>query len=73
MAALKEGDRNGVKLPLMDNFVDILGLSGLLSEARLDFESMNFEDVYTKIHSAPNLGSLCRKIEEIVYRYFLDP
>ncbi len=48
-AAFPNGDKHGRKLPLMNNFVETLGLESLLARTKITFESDNFEDIYDKI------------------------
>ena len=50
LAALPNGDKNGRKLPLMNNFVEVLNLSAILHKANVDFEGKNFEDVYDQLY-----------------------
>lgn len=49
-AAFPNGDMNGRKLPLMNNFVEILGLESLLARTRITFDTDNFEDIYDEIY-----------------------
>lgn len=49
-AAFLHGDKNSVRLPLMNNFVDILGLNNLLSQPGIDFKTDNFEAIYNQLH-----------------------
>lgn len=57
-AAFPDGDRNGRKLPLMNNFVEILGIEDLIVRTGLSFSSTNFEDIYTQIHQNPDLSKI---------------
>lgn len=70
IAALPNGDKHGRRLPSMDNFVEILDLSGLLSKGYIDFEGKNFEDVYDDLYRNENYSSLRRELEQRVYDYF---
>lgn len=47
-AAFPKGDRNGRKLPLMNNFVETLGLEDLISRTGSSFSSTNFEDIHQR-------------------------
>ncbi|MEH6359085.1 MAG: hypothetical protein V7745_08865, partial [Pseudomonadales bacterium] len=42
-AAFKNGDRNGKKLPLMNNFIETLKIESLVNKTGLKFSSTNFE------------------------------
>ena len=69
-AAFPNGDRNGKKLPLMNNFVETLGIEKIIGRARIKTKSDNFEDIYSEIHKKPNLASLREELEREVYSYF---
>lgn len=69
-AAFESGDRNGKKLPLMNNLVETLGLKELLDSTGLSFASSNFEDIYSFIYSAPGLTEVRSELERRVHRYF---
>jgi len=69
-AAFPKGDRNGRKLPLMNNFVETLGIEDLISRTDLSFSSTNFEDIYSEIHKNPELNGIREELENIVYEYF---
>lgn len=70
VAAFPNGDRNGIRLPVMNDFVSILGLEELLGDAGVAFEGMNFEDIYSGIHADPALDSVRLEIEQRVSEYF---
>jgi hypothetical protein len=69
-AAFPNGDRNGRKLPLMNNFVETLGIEDLIKRTGLSFSSTNFEDIYNEVHQRPELNGIRKELEEIVYDYF---
>jgi len=69
-AAFPKGDKNGRKLPLMNNFVETLGIEDLISRTGLAFSSTNFEDIYSEIHKRPELGDIREELENTVYDYF---
>lgn len=71
-AAFPNGDKNGVKLPLMNNFVDILGLNELLSQMGLDFEADNFEKIYNQLHQNDAHREIREELENRIYAYFSD-
>jgi hypothetical protein len=69
-AAFPNGDRNGRKLPLMNNFIETLGLENLIARTGLNFSSNNFEDIYSSIHKEPELENIREELETEVYNYF---
>ncbi|MCT4627722.1 hypothetical protein [Halodesulfovibrio sp.] len=67
-AAFPEGDRNGIRLPVMANFVDTLGLKEDLVNAGINGPFNDFEALYSDIHiQQPDFA---RKLEEKIYNYF---
>lgn len=64
-AAFPKGDAAGKKLPVMNDFVDVLELNALLKDAHID-TAQNFESIYSSIKDAV----LRKAIEEGVNRYF---
>lgn len=69
-AAFPNGDKRGKKLPLMNNFVETLGIEELIERAKIKTTSNNFEDIYSEIHKNPELESLRKELEKEVYNYF---
>ncbi len=69
VAACPSGDRNGRLLPTMDNFVEVVGLRSYLEEHGVDWQSDNFEAIYSDLVEAGH-DKLARGIEQRVYRYF---
>jgi hypothetical protein len=69
-AALPCGDTNGNRLPLMNDFVEILGLQKNLEETGLPFIGKNFEDIYADIHRNDKLKNIRNEIESRIYEYF---
>ncbi|MGE4398167.1 MAG: hypothetical protein AB7D29_01490 [Campylobacterales bacterium] len=71
-AAFPDGDKNGRKLPLMNNFIETLGLEELIKSSGIKFESNNFEIIYDRLRKDSNLQSLCLTLEKQVYNYFAE-
>lgn len=70
LAALPEGDKNGNKLPLMNNLISIVGLEPLLKKAGISYKSRNFEEIYSEIHSIGN-AKILAEIEDLIHNYFI--
>lgn len=70
LAAFPHGDKNGKKLPLMNNFVETLGLETLINQAGKEFETTNFEEIYSQLCSDATTEELRQKIEQVIYDYF---
>jgi len=71
-ATFPNGDKFGRKLPLMNNLIQILELEDMLSKAKIEFSSSNFEDVYSQLHQDNSHDQIRLELEERVYNYFSD-
>ena len=72
LAAFPNGDANGRRLPVLKNFVDVVGLAGLLNSHRISPPYDDFEGIYSDIAARPDKVDLQKGIERIVYDYFSD-
>jgi hypothetical protein len=70
VASSPNGDKNGRRLPTMDNFVEILGLQGLLEKNGIANPYQKFETLYSTLHSNPSQLNLTHAIETAVHWYF---
>lgn len=70
LAAFQNGDKSGRRLPVMKDFVEILGLENFLVQNGIQPPFDDFEGIYSGIASDPNKTGICKKIEEVVYDYF---
>lgn len=70
LAALPTGDRNGRRLPLMSNFVEVVGLKSILLKAGIDSTDQNFEALYSRLALDPQYASCLQDIEQAVFDYF---
>ena len=69
-AAWPNGDANGAKLPLMNDFLDTLQpLKPLLKDAGISADGRNFEKVYSEIHQMERTD-FESEAESIVRSYF---
>lgn len=64
------GDKNGKKLPVMTNLIEIVKLEDLISQVTLSCDSKNFEDVYSELHSKGEHTKVLKEIEQRVHNYF---
>ncbi|MGG3987233.1 hypothetical protein [Bacillus smithii] len=60
------GDRNGKRLPIMNNLIKVIGIEDLVH----DFKSDNFEDIYSELYSKRDYTEVLETIEKSVYDYF---
>jgi hypothetical protein len=70
LAAFPNGDRNGKRLPLMNTFADVVGLTDILKAAGIAEPYDDFEAIYSDIAVDPTRTSLAAKIENRVTSYF---
>lgn len=70
LASLPNGDKNGKKLPLMNNFIETLGLQELLDTVSIKFGTNNFEEIYSQLYSDPSTQALRDELETKIYNYF---
>lgn len=71
-AAFPDGDKNGKQLPLMNNFVKVLGLRKSLKKHGINYEKKNFEKIYDNLHNSHNYPKLLEHIEDRIRDYFLN-
>jgi len=70
-AAFPNGEKNGLKLPLMADFVETVnGLSDYLGECGIDYKRQNFEDLYNSLYEDSQYDEIRPAIEKIIYDYF---
>lgn len=73
LAAMPDGDRNGRRLPLMANFIDVVGLGPILDQHGLtDRAAENFEDLYSAIYDNAGHAAAVSAFEAHVHGYFAN-
>lgn len=71
LAAFPNGEKNGMELPLMNNFVETVnGLSDYLNEYEIDYRGKNFEDLYSPLYDDSRYDEIKQAVEELIYDYF---
>lgn len=70
LAAFKNGDKNGKRLPLMNNFIDNLGLKTIINDCTLKCQTSNFEEIYSEVHENLDNQIVLKELERIIYEYF---
>lgn len=70
VAACPHGDRNGRRLPLMPNLVEVVGLGDLLAHAQIDGPAQDFEGVYDTLTRSPEHREVVAELERRVREYF---
>lgn len=69
VAACPKGDKNGRRLPVMRNLVEVVGLSSLMQQAGVGGEP-NFELAYSRLCTDAAMGDLRTQIENQIADYF---
>ena len=70
-AACAQGDKFGRKLPVMQNFVEVVGLQSLLEKYSVLYHSgENFEEIYSSLCDNEAMGDALGEIENAIHDYF---
>jgi hypothetical protein len=51
IATIPNGDKKGKKISCMDNFIENLGMTDIISSVNLKTTSKNLEDIYSELHA----------------------
>jgi hypothetical protein len=71
-STIRNAEPTGKKLPSMDNFIDIVGLTDIVDNLPENLKAKNFETLYSNLHrSNPNSDEIL-EIQYRVYDYFKD-
>jgi hypothetical protein len=71
LAAFPNGEKNELKLPLMNNFVETVdGLSDCFNKYGIAYNGLNFEDIYSSLCKDTKYDEVREEIEELTYDYF---
>lgn len=70
IAAIPNGDKNGLKSSVMNGFVRNLGLEDLMAGLKLKTTSDNLEDIYSELHDIPKYKGVCNEIETRIFNYY---
>lgn len=72
VSTLRNPEKNGKKLPNMNNLIDIVGLTDIMSKLPHSVISENFEQLYSNLHLADPHSNEIREIQSRIYTYFKD-
>lgn len=70
VASFPKGDRHGRRLPVMANFVDVVGLGPLFQELGLGRASGNLEEIYDTLAMDPTRKRDRERLEAAIFDYF---
>lgn len=69
---MRNQELSGKRLPSMDNFIDVVGLSDIVEKLPENLRARNFEDLYSKLHNDNPKSDSILEIEHRVQEYFKD-
>ena len=72
VAAIPNGDANGKKISVMNDFFQKTNTEYLLEGIDLKTKSKNLEDIFCEINERPELTETCHKLEKAIYDYFSE-
>lgn len=62
MTAIPNGDKNGRKSSVMNNFIEELGMSSIIKNINLNTKSNNLEDIYSELYERTD----CQVVRELL-------
>lgn len=71
-STIRNPEKNGKKLPSMDNFIEIVGLTDLIEKIPKNLVATNFETLYTNLHNDNPNSEFIQEIEKRIKAYFGD-
>lgn len=69
-AACPAGDKNGKKIPLMNDLIEIVGLQQLLNKSGIKITDKDFEVIYSELSLGGHHADLLKEIEREIFDYF---
>lgn len=70
VAAIPNGDKNGLKTSVMDGFLEKLGMSEIISGLNLSTNSQNLEDIYSEIAEKHEYKGAREQLDISIREYF---
>lgn len=69
-ATIPNGDKNGLQSPVMDNFLEEIGLKGLLNGVELETTSHNIEAIYSELYGKKGYEDVVKRIEDGIVNHY---
>ena len=69
-ATIPNGDKYGRQSPVMENFMQEIGIDGLLDGVKLKTKSNNIEAIYSELASKPEYTDVVRQIEDGIVDHY---
>jgi hypothetical protein len=70
MAAIPNGDENGMRTSVMDGFLEKLGMAEIIENLELKTRSKNLEDIYSEIAEEPRYAEVRERLDTCIRDYF---
>lgn len=70
IAAIPNGDKNGLRCSVMNNFLEELDLLDILSGVKLNTKSRNLEDIYSELDTIQEYASIKYELEMRIIQKF---
>lgn len=71
-STFRNAELNGKRLPSMDNFIELVGLSDLIAQVPENLRNNNFEKLYGNLHRENPQSEIILEIEQRIQQYFGD-
>lgn len=71
-STFRNAEGNGKRLPSMDNFIELVGLTDLIEYIPQHLRDTNFEKLYSKLHNDDPQSEIILEIEQRIKDYFGD-
>lgn len=72
MAAIPNGDANGKKSSVMNDFIEALGMTEIIKGIELKTSSNNLEDIYSELHGRPECDAIREDLDRRIREYFSE-
>ena len=69
-ASFPNGDKYGKEIPLMNNFIDVLGLDIFFEQNQVEISSRNIEAIYSELVEEKNNVGLVKELNNKIRHYF---
>lgn len=71
-STMRNAELNGKRLPSMDNFIEVVGLTDVIAQVPVQLRDNNFEKLYGNIHREDPESIVLKEIERRIQGYFGD-
>lgn len=69
-ATIPNGDKYGRQSPVMENFLQEIGIENLLDDVKLNTKSKNIEAIYSELSGKPEYADIVAKIEDGIVNHY---